>query len=422
MGLVAVWLWSLTPWSQSFECDRWEERLSLQLGFHVEIQQVDYLGPHAVELMKVELKHAETGASIATLDSLTLRQNATRSILHIPSCKIELRQLAGATDILHREGMCRPQLGLPLIDAKVDKLDIEDDGVPVDSFRLDVEWLGRPEESRLQLAYRPLKEEKESGRIELVRKHLLEIPETYGIVQTGTGSIGYSMLNAFFPMAKELGPNVDFRGTYEWLSNQETNKAALSGVFNRISWGHMTSSLPFEMTGSGQIELQHALCVDGRISHIEGSMRASSGRISRDWLHLGQDRLGLAVIQDVLQAEVASVPFNRLSVGFRMTEEGLLLRAGIPSNLSNYAPSLLADDRDGLVYLRDPSQIIAIDRLVDWITASPSIVDRTSIQPASHLQASSGAFIDDRQRTIRRFLPLRTSLPVGEAVGNGVKR
>lgn len=400
--LVVGWGWSTTPWADWLERDRWRDRLSLQLGLPTEVAAVDYLAPKLVRLTGVNLEHPETGAQVAHAETLELRQERGLWKLHIPAAKIELKQLAFAAEAVHERCLCRPQLALPIVDASIGRLDIEDDGLLIESMSLRSEWICRSQQSRCRVEYRPLKDENQLGKLEIDRWHTTERPLSRIVLQTGNGAVAYSLLNAFFPTADRLGPNVAFRGDFEWRQDSQAWNAIIhQGRFEDVSWGQLTSSLPYELTGRGHIELQNVLIADGRISQMQGTVTAQAGRIRRDWLQLSQNYLGLGVDPDVLRQSIDTVPFEAMRIGFQLDAGGLFLQGGIPSSRSDYESSLLADSRDGFVYVRSPAEPIAIDNLMNWIDAVPPL---SSIQPAHHQQPSPTIRRADR---LRDFLPLR---------------
>ncbi len=278
---------------------------------------VNYLSPRQVHLSDVKLHHPETGHPVAWASKLELRQASGLWKLHIPEAHVEIKQLAFVADAVHSRCLCRPQLQLPVIEGNIGRLEIEEDGLLVESMTLRSEWICQSQQSRCRVEYRPLNQESQLGTIEIDRWHTTEKPLTRVVVQTGNGAIPYSLLNAFFPSASELGPNVAFRGSFEWLQDTKIWNAKLAGRLEDVSWGQLTSTLPYELTGRGHIDMQNAFVADGRIMSMQGTITAQSGRINRDWLQLSQEWLGLGVDPDVLRQSIATVPFEAMRVGFQ---------------------------------------------------------------------------------------------------------
>ncbi len=210
----------------------------------------------------------------------------------------------------------------------------------------------------------------------------------------------------FFPSASELGPNVAFRGSFEWLQDTKIWNAKLAGRLEDVSWGQLTSTLPYELTGRGHIDMQNAFVADGRIMSMQGTITAQSGRINRDWLQLSQEWLGLGVDPDVLRQSIATVPFEAMRVGFQLDGNGIYLQGN-----SVVAPKLRIEPhrrRPGRLRLRPhTAEPIAIDNLMNWLTATPA--DHSSIRQASHQNLSP---------TVRQAADGRTRRPAAKSLAN----
>lgn len=404
-GLLACWTWSLTPWYRSEVRKAWNSQLSLSLGVDVKIGEVVHLAPKHIRFTNIEAFHPESGELLGSIDRADITQYATRWRARIASLRCDIRSVAFLAAKFHERCLCQPNLGIPELDSSINHLALTSDGQSIEAFAVESKLVCDLTRSIGQFQYRPLRDKETVGHVEVERFHTVTSPITRAIVSTGESKISSWLMVAIHPAAHFLGPNATFQGEFTWLHDKDNWNAGVTGAFDQIAWSHLSDPLNTKLIGQGKIELQESLVANGQLMHARGSLSSQAGRIERDWLRRSEEWLGIGVMRDIVQGNSDTIPFEKMGLAFRIDGTGLYLRGAIPARQANVAPSMMADGRDGIVYAREPSECVTIDRLYAWLTSRMATSNATPVQPAAHQSARGSVYGNPISQWLSNALP-----------------
>jgi hypothetical protein len=410
LGLLACWTWSLTPWYRAEVRNAWNSRLSLSLGVDIKIGDVAHVSPKHFRFTNIEAFHPESGELLGRIDRADVNQHAKRWSARIASLRCDIKSVSFLASKFHERCLCQPNLGIPEFDSSVNHLELTSDGQSIEEFSVVSKLVCDVNRSVGEFQYRLLREKELFGRVDVERFHAIASPITRTIVNTGESKISNWLMSAIHPAAHWLGPNATFQGEFTWLHDKDNWNASVSGAFDKVAWSHLCDLLNTKLIGQGRVDLQESLVANGQLMHARGSLSSQAGRIERDWLRRSEEWLGIGVMRDVVQGNSDTVPFEKMGLAFQIDGAGLYLQGAIPARQANVAPSLMADGRDGIVYAREPSECVTIDRLYSWLTSRLVASNVNPVQPATHQSVVGSVQSNPTSQWLSKVLPTQQAI------------
>ncbi|MCX7425261.1 MAG: hypothetical protein NTW96_06505 [Planctomycetia bacterium] len=357
------------------------DRLGRQLGMDVSLAGVEHPLPGVIRYRGLDLSSPETGRTVAHC----LWLEAQNRMLADPQGKLrptlvlragqpevdvaemaELGQLAnGAIRLRLGNSRCDVQLN-----AKQLQLKTGDDVRTLTDVRGTVQTTtaGTQAMLRFRLAGN---ETGEPARLWLGRNRQTEPAADWFEVDTGGSALPCDLLALAIAPMRSLGASARFRGCLNAALVTEGWQGEISGQFSDVELDRLvTDRLPYQLSGTAHVEIEHAQFRGGRMEEIRGRILAGPGRVSRSLVDAAATQLGLGG-GPPLAAPDAVVPYEQLAFKFAANAYGLVLEGHCR------AGAVMCDGRGQLLCsLHQPRPIAALLR-----TLAPRTAEQFPVSP-----------------------------------------
>ena len=333
-----------TPWYQSDQKERWQRRLSDNLGVDVRFKSIEFPSPHQFRVDDLVCFNPETGREILKIAKIQASMDRSGWLVEVESPVLNGEQIHNAMQLVHDRYLCRPQSSACLLGLLMPELLISDTANVTKLRNVNVGFKPTESVSKLMVSY-SMEETKfpSLASFSVERDHLAE--STHWTMNSKTAATSCKVLSELFPSVKNLGEQACFLGTIEGSQNNQHWKTTVRGDFYSIDLGK--ASLPFgqPFQGVGKLHKVNAEFSDGSLRSVQGQVSSNSCSVDTNWLDQQFD-IGVLYPTDSKPGKEMGprVSVNRLGVQFDMDlEHGLKFTGATPppSDQTNW-PSLAA--------------------------------------------------------------------------------
>jgi hypothetical protein len=163
--------------------------------------------------------------------------------------------------------------------------------------------------------------------------------------KTGGTPLPCILIGSYWPAALRLGTAATFDGRITATRSAGRWNTELAGKLHHVDLSRLMESFPHKLTGSAEIQIDHAEIVDGRIEQAAGKLVAGPGIVSRSLLHAAQQHLGFEPSRQTLLGRDNHLVFRELNLAFDIDQRGLALRG----EFSRAPGAVLVDEKQVLV-------------------------------------------------------------------------
>lgn len=320
-----------TPWYQSDQKERWQRRLSENLGVDVRFQSIEFPSPHKFRADDLVCFNPETGREILKIAKIQASMDRSGWLVEVESPILNGDQLHNAMQVVHDRYLCRPQSSACLLGLLMPELLISDAASVTKLRNVNVGFKPTESASKLMVSYSIEETQFPSlASFSVERDHLAE--STHWTINTKTAATSCKVLSELFPSLKHLGEQAVFLGTIEGSQNNQHWKTSVRGDFYSIDLGK--ASLPFgqPLQGLGKLHKVNAEFSDGSLRSVQGQVSSNSCFVDTDWLDQKFDSRVLNSTDSNPWKEMGPrVSVNRLGLEFVMDlEQGVKFTGATP--------------------------------------------------------------------------------------------
>ena len=333
-----------TPWYQRDQKERWQRRLSENLGVDVRFKSIEFPSPHQFRADELVCFNPETGREILKIAKIKASMDRSGWLVEVESPVLNGEQLHNAMQVVHDRYLCRPQSSASLLGLLMPELLISDAANSTKLRNVNVGFKPTESMSKLMVSYSMEETQFPSlASFSVERDHLAE--STHWTMNSKTAATSCKVLSELFPSLKHLGEQACFLGTIEGSQNNQHWNTTVRGDFYSIDLGK--ASLPFgqPLQGLGKLHIANAEFSDGSLRSVHGLVSSNSCSVDTDWLDQKFDT-GVFISNDSKPWKEMGprVSVNRLGVQFVMDlQQGLKFTGATlpPSDRTNW-PRLAA--------------------------------------------------------------------------------
>ena len=329
-----------TPWYQSNQKERWQRRLSDNLGVDVRFKSIEFPSPHKFRAHDLVCYNVETDREIVKIAKVQASMDRSGWMVNVDSPIFNVEQIQTAMQVVHDRFMCRPQDSVSLLGLLMPELLISDG---VNTTKLQNVNVGfKPTESISKLVVWYSMEESQFPSLAqfiVERDHITE--STSWTIDTKTTAIACNVLSSLFPSVKHFGSQASFRGMIDGRQRNSHWETTVRGDFHSIDLA--TASLPFgqPLKGLGKLSVENAIYSGEALQSAKGLLTSSVFSVNTDRLDQLTDA-GMLYSNDTKpwREMGTSASANRLGVRFQMNNQGLKF-AGATTQPTSVEPSAL---------------------------------------------------------------------------------
>lgn len=306
----------------------WEQELSRQLGLRVTCATLEYPRPDTALLLKLALADPETGAAVASADSLEVVRTADKWQLvgaqvvvetaQLPILREQLEQRLLRRDTASANDLCElwfRELTLRGADKSLTFVDVAGT------------WKTTAEgpECALEFRFPEADPQAPHGRWLVQRNRQTSPPTTRWQLST-TAPLPCSVAAAAWPQLQHLGVGAQFSGEIEIIQSAADLFASLRGTLEHIDLDALVSEqLPHRLSGLAVCKIEDARVEHNRLSLLRGTLQVRDGAVSPSLLAAATEHLQLSGPSPETLGLARAIPFRQLSLGFDLREGGLQL-------------------------------------------------------------------------------------------------
>lgn len=214
------------------------------------------------------------------------------------------------------------------------------------------------------------------------------------VIQLTTGStpLPTSLFAPLWSGAPGFGKTCQFTGHIYAVERSGVWTTELEGRASGIDLDLVVSRrFPHKLSGLAEIRLKSVTLEGGRIVRAEGSVTAGPGIISRSLVQSAQTHLHIQAAAQALKGRGNLIPYQQLSVGFKISTEGMSLHGEVPGTRG----AMLVDSR----------RVLAVE---------PPLVTQPVVDLVRTLVPNSEVHVPATRETARLsgVLPLPSIVPV----------
>ncbi len=366
------------------------EQLGRQLGMNATLDGLKHLRPGVVLYEGLELTDPETGQAVLRCRLLEIarqqetdQQGQRRAVLALTASQLEVEaaSLDRIWQCLQRtmEGSYGPLAADLRLSAADVTLRASDPPQTVTDLEAGLE--SRPERTRAEVHFRLAGvDTSDPIRIVIDRNRQISPPANGFELYTGGGEMPCNVLAMGLRELKPLGPQCCFRGYIRANDSTEGWEGEAFGQLVNVDLGRLVSDhFPYQLSGSGDVTIQSARFLRGRLEEGSAIVAAGPGTIDRSLLAAAVDRLQLRPgAEPPLVGQ--RMRYNELAFLVTLDALGLRLRGRCPAAeqgtiLSGEAGNRLLGEPLGpqpvaaLVQTLVPSSVVQVpaSRQTDWL-------------------------------------------------------
>ena len=276
--ILSGWFWSIMPWSQSWTARGWEKTISLNMGVDVRFKSMASYAPSSYRFYDVRVRHPETGDLIASIPTVELQHRQATWHIRLQSPRVELAQATQLVNAIHQRYLCQPNLAFSTTTCSIRELTLANQSPSMEPLYLEARFQCHKDKTRLE-AFFDLSHDygEKSARISIERLHDLSSPQTICFLRTAGVKIPCTVLAVFHSFATRLGPEAFFKGDIQCEQEAFDTRLTLAGIFYDVMWNqpHDTTTPP--LLGNGQIRVDFAESLNGRLTNVSGLVTAGNG-------------------------------------------------------------------------------------------------------------------------------------------------
>ena len=329
-----------TPWYQSNQKERWQRRLSDNLGVDVRFKAIEFPSPNKFRAHDLVCYNVETGREIMKIAKVQASMDRSGWMVDVESAVLNVEQIQTAMQVVHDRFICRPQDSASLLGLLMPELLISD-GVNTTKIQ-NVNVGFKPTESISKLVVWYSMEETKFpslAQFSVARDHIAE--STNWTIDTKSTAVACKVLSSLFPSVKHLGSQASFRGMIDGRQKNSHWETTIRGDFHSIDLA--AASVPFgqPLRGFGKLSIENASFSGEALRSAKGLLTSHGCSVNTDWLDQLTDA-GMLYTNDTKPwREIGtSASANRIGIRFQMNEHGLRF-AGETTQPPSDAPSAL---------------------------------------------------------------------------------
>lgn len=353
------------------------EKLSQDIGMSASMTDVSYPRPNAIRIAGLQLDHPETGERIVYARRLVVVRRDGEFVVKIDGGVLADSGPALLGEIVFDQILKRWENQMIPIHLVATDLSLQTDET-THHFRHCAALLSSATEGPcVKIEFR-LGHQGNGPPISLQmsRHRNVRPPVTQLKIDTRGNRLPNQLLSHCFPRLLALGKNCHFQGA-GWLTNDVAGwHADWSGLLTQVDLGRLFDGLPHQLSGLADISIMGARLHENRITELAGSASVTgSGTLSRSLLEACVRQLGCSMNPPVAsQMFDEVVPFQELSIAFRIDEAGLYVRG----QCHHHSQGTMMQGERGLRVGEPPNQPLAVtDLLKALVPASNVLVPAT---------------------------------------------
>lgn len=365
-----------TPWYQAYQGYRMGQRLSQALGMTVTVARSWNPSPYRCVLDEVIVFDHETHKEILRVSQVNAEWKGQGWDLRMHQPTLQGEQLASAWRMIHDWYLCRTENRTGKVRLVSPQLEVMNSVHSPALLDLEILIDPDPRSMHTTVRYRQSNDAQSEGvRIDLVRHHDPNVPNTEVVLQSGTTKIPCSLLADYIPSLQSLGEQAYFQGTLRWKQDgfgqwEIRTDAQHPSAFGNIQGNAISSWVaPNAITGRFQLALQELWIQNGQCVRIAGQCTSSEqgGYIQKELLlRSTQAQLGRAIAGKIEQKN-PEVWYTDLAMEFDLSATGLTLRGLLIPRESQYRAyrAMITTKEETLLF--DPDQALTLQNLVYWL-------------------------------------------------------
>jgi hypothetical protein len=359
-----------------------ERAISAQLGLAAHISRASTPRPGVTLYEGFELADPETLQPLASLPFVEVETNDAAIIVRLPHPGV----LNGARlDRLWR--LARQSLALkrPEVTLRLAAQNLTIHLAPGDQSVTDVnaQVTSSEAESRLSASFRHASSDPATSHAAVLTLVCpRQSPHAASAIEFATGSdfLPCSMAAGLWPSTASLGGASEFHGVISGFIDDKSWRMRATGELKRIDLGLLVSSqFPHQLSGQGQLTLDHLSIENGRLASAAGVISAGPGRISPTLVAAAQQHLRFGPGDDLPQQQASDLGYTKLKAAFAINSQGLMIRGELPG----HAGVVLLGERQAEL-LREPT--VLVQSAVNLVRA---LVPQSEVQVPATFETSA---------------------------------
>lgn len=333
-----------------------ERSISAQLGLAAHISRASTPRPGVTLYEGFELADPETRQPLARLPFVEVETSAAAVVVRLPHPGVlngarldRLWRLARQSLALQRPGAILRLAAQNLtIHLAIGDQSVTDVNAEVESGEA---------ESRLSASFRHASSDPATSHaavLTLACPH--QSPHAASAIDFSTGSdfLPCAMAAGLWPSVESLGSASEFHGRISGFIDENSWRMRVTGELKRIDLDRLVSArFPHQLSGQGQLTLDHVSVENGRLASAAGVISAGPGRISPTLVAAAQQHLQFGAGQDLPEQQASDLGYTKLKAAFAINSQGLMIRGELPG----HAHAVLLGERQAEL-LREPEVLV----------------------------------------------------------------
>ena len=310
---------------------RWQQQLEMKLGLDVKLAAIEYPRPGLVVLREVQLRDAETGVACGDIAAVRIWKTAGKQWVQLVEPRIYILESPESWRWVSERLLRQTELeNIVVATAAIDFGHMSGkDSARFTGKEFACQLRSAADLTTLTINMQTSPSEDLPLALQLSRQHQQAV-STQVTLDTAATALPCRMLVPLFPQLAAMGEDARFQGQLSARKTVSSRVMDIAGEFSEVDLQHWLGPICSDgLTGSAQLQLNHAQIIDDYCVQAEGRLVADNGMIQRSLLQQSARELGLRWVHD-LAAEQGV--YERLSCRFDLDETGLQLR-GEPEGL-----------------------------------------------------------------------------------------
>lgn len=317
-----------TPWYQVDQKERWQRRLSDNLGVDVRFKSIEFPSPHLLRAHDLVCLNPETGREILKIEKIQASMDRSGWLVEVDSPVLNGEQIHNAMQVVHDRFLCRPQSSAVLLGLLMPELLISDASKTTKLRNVNVGFKPTESVSKLMVSYSVDDTKFPSlASFSVERDHTVE--STHWAINSKTAATSCQVLSELFPAVKHLGDQASFLGTIEGTQNNQHWETTVRGDFSSVDLAKVSMHFGQPLQGLGKLCIGNAMFSDGSLRSVQGLLTSNNCSVDSNWLDQKFDQQFLYSTDTKKWAEMGPrVSVNRLRVKFVTDKQHSLKFAG----------------------------------------------------------------------------------------------
>lgn len=307
--------------------ENWQRELSERFGLNVTFDAVVLTQPGGVRFNAFKLADPETGAELATADSLSAVQQERTLLLAADGLTLHAARLDSLQELVNRQlKVGKPEDRIRAIAEKAAVVLAGGARITVEQVRAQCDFTKTAAQAKVE--FQPV-DRKFSGilAMRVVRNRQTTPPSVLFEVDATKTPLPCSLISPFVPAVARLGERCRFHGSMWGASTPAGWNAEFVGrsVLEEVDLATLVAdSFPGQLAGNANLSIDGGKFTAGRIEQVHGELNCNGGTIHRELAKALADDLSLDAA-NAGKTFGANHPFSELAFRFALDAEGLLI-------------------------------------------------------------------------------------------------